>query len=352
MSSEVQVLKASCHCRKVIFSINVPTNALPLKVHLCHCSVCRQTHGAPCSFHAPMPSGSHPEFISPSRFENLTGYAHENSKSTRFFCNNCGCHIGDRDHDHGNWYIAVSILGENQYERLWTIRSHAYTARTGDGGLSTIIAQISGREVPTWNPQDTAESYPAKSPWDDELIGQCHCGGVSFKISRPMEEFVADPENQGWLHPSDHSKWLALVDVCDDCRLVTGTHVIAWMFVPRSHITPTPPADLRIGTMKTYVSSEGVLRGFCGTCGATVFYTCAERPHVVDIATGILRATEGVMAEDWALWRTARLGYLDDGLAYDPAFTRGLEAGLREWGMRKIGKVMDFAVGSETHNSA
>ncbi|KAL5356311.1 Mss4-like protein [Aspergillus floccosus] len=348
MSSELKTLKASCHCRNVQFAVNIPQNALPLKVHLCHCNVCRQTHGSPCSFHAPLPSGVQPEFISPSSPAALTGYAHANSKSTRFFCSNCGCHIGDRDHDHNDWYLSVSIFDEGQQDGTWLIDSHANTDATIDGGLSALLPRIDDNEIPIWNPPTSTKDSQSATEKSDELLAQCHCGGVSFTISRPKAEFAADPKSRGWLHPSDRSKWLASVDVCDSCRLVNGTHVILWMFVPCSHITPTPPADLMMGTSKTYRSSDDVLRSFCGTCGATVFYTCADRPDIVDVASGILRAPEGAMAKNWAVWRTARLGFVEDGIKYDAAFARGLEAGLKKWGELQDGHVTDFVVGAET----
>lgn len=103
--------------------------------------------------------------------------------------------------------------------------------------------------------------------------------------------------------------------------------------------------------MIAYESSEGVRRTFCGTCGATVFYSHKERPGIVDVATGILRAAEGVMLGNWVVWRTARVGFVEDGLKYDFGFTRGLEDGLREWGVRMDGESTDFGVGAETHRA-
>lgn len=164
-------------------------------------------------------------------------------------------------------------------------------------------------------------------------------------------EYINSPSSKKWIDQSDTRKWLALVDVCSDCRLVTGSNAIMWMFVPTDHITPRPPADLLFGTLAAYESSVGVRRTFCGTCGATVFYSHGERPGIVDVATGILRAPGGVMLGDWAVWRTARVGFVEDGLKYDSAFTKGLEEGLRAWGVRMDGESREFAVGAETHHA-
>lgn len=315
---------------------------------MCHCSVCRLVHGAPCCFHVPLDQGIKPEFIAPSSIDNLTTYEHPTALSTRYFCSTCGCHIGDRGHDDDGWVISNSIFDSNKHEQgIWELFAHCFASSTADGGLSTLISEIDGRQLKMVDPESSADSKLAdKQPMqtsDKELLAQCHCGGVSFTISRPSEEFIASPASQGWLHPTDKSKWLACWDLCDDCRLVTGTHVIGWMFVPLDHISPPPPADFMIGSSKAYRSGEGVLRTFCKTCGATVSYSCSERPQIVDVAVGILRAPEGVMAENWALWRSGRLAWPQSGLDYHEGFARALIEGTKQWG-RERGHPEDFPI--------
>lgn len=73
-----------------------------------------------------------------------------------------------------------------------------------------------------------------------------------------------------------------------------------------------------------------------------MFYSCTDRPGIVDVAVGILRAPEGVMAENWALWRR-RISSQDDGLKYDPDFSRALIEGLKVWGSKK-GMPEDFVL--------
>ncbi|GFF34763.1 hypothetical protein IFM51744_02556 [Aspergillus udagawae] len=344
---ESKTLTASCHCGNANFSLTIPKGDLPLKVHVCHCSICRQTHGALCSFHSHVPSGVEPQFIAPSRLEKLTGYAHPYSESTRYFCTNCGCHIGDRSHDDGDWYISVSVFDANANEGMWEIGSHAFTNSTRDGGMSELIPQIRGQMIKVWNPQErpASEELPVvPASEDDQLLAQCHCGGVSMTISRPHRDYLVGPAGRKWVHPSDMSKWLALVDVCRDCRLLTGTHAIAWILVPTDHISPSLPEDLLIGSLKSYVSSEGTLGSFCGTCGATVFRRHTSQPGIVGIAMGLLRASEGVMASDWACWRMTKLENSDEGMKYDEGFTKGLEKGLVDWRTRKYGNMQDLAV--------
>ncbi|BCS29537.1 GFA family protein [Aspergillus puulaauensis] len=359
--ASTKTLTAACLCKNVHYILTLATDLLPLKAHLCSCTICRRTHGAPCSFHAPLPSDIAPEFIAPSSLSNLTAYTHANSCSTRFFCPTCGCHIGDRDLTSNDWFISTALFDANSNEAWYEIDSHCFTYSSADGGISSLLPRVNGKDIKIWNPAPEAEpeskkpeSIPSElhlQTGSNELLAQCHCGGVSFTISRPRNEYINTPSSKKWIDQSDTRKWLALVDVCSDCRLVTGSNVIMWMFVPTDHVTPRPPADLLFGTLAAYESSAGVRRTFCGTCGATVFYSHKERPGIVDVATGILRASEGVMLGDWAVWRTARVGFVEDGLKYDSAFTRGLEEGLRAWGVRMDGESRDFVVGAETHRA-
>ncbi|KAL5041598.1 hypothetical protein BDW71DRAFT_191548 [Aspergillus fruticulosus] len=353
--SSSKTVTAACHCRSVSLTLTIPTSALPLRSHICNCTICRTTHGALASFHAPLPSDVKPSFIDASSLDKLTAYRHAQATSTRYFCSTCGCHIGDQMDSEGIWNVSISIFDENANEGVWVIDEHYFTDSTVDGGLSALLPRIEGSEVKRWDTQpgglsisNSSLSSHGQNTAEDTLLARCHCGGISFTISRPRDEFIDSPTSKKWIHPSDVSKWLALVDVCRDCRLVTGAHTLAWLFVAKDHIAPSLPEDLLIGTSKCYESSKGVYRTFCGTCGATVFYSQVSRPDIVDVATGILRAAEGVMLGSWAWWRTVRLGYPDDGRSYDRAFTDSLTEGLQEWGMETHGEVRDFVVGSET----
>ncbi|KAL4925619.1 uncharacterized protein BDV17DRAFT_271892 [Aspergillus undulatus] len=62
--------------------------------------------------------------------------------------------------------------------------------------------------------------------------------------------FIESPSRKKWIHPADTTKWLALIDVCRDCRLVTGTHAVPWLYVPKDHMTPPLPDDLLIGMLR------------------------------------------------------------------------------------------------------
>lgn len=80
----------------------------------------------------------------------------------------------------------------------------------------------------------------------DVRNGSCLCGAVSFAV-------------EGELHPPDACH-------CRACRKSSG-HVFASTDVPRERLTVTGAENLT-----WYRSSERVRRGFCATCGATLFW--------------------------------------------------------------------------------
>lgn len=56
---------------------------------------------------------------------------------------------------------------------------------------------------------------------------------------------------------------------------------------------------------------------------------------------GLLRAPEGAMAENWAVWRAGKLSGLKDGLKYHEGFATALMEGMKKWGVPR-GYPADF----------
>ena len=361
-------LTAHCYCKAVHFTVTIPIASLPLPVHMCHCPVCRHTHGTLCIFHAPLPKGVQPEFISPSSpTSSLTGYKHAEALCERFFCTTCGCHIGDADltpdpsTGKPEWRVATSIFSEHG-EDTFQIRAHCFTRAAPGGGLYDWLPSMGDRTLNTWNPDPSNTTFPpgssdidaAKPEFDssgnERLRAECHCGGVSFTIPRPsISEVVNDAFAAKYVSPLDRDKWVACLDLCDDCRLLDGTHVVGWTFVPLALTEPKISPDLKIGTLKTYESTKGVLRAFCGTCGATVIYSCDERApedglQIVDIAVGVLRAPEGALAENWLTWRTGKIAWYPSGERYDEVFAKSLKKGHEEWGLNRYKVSPSFTI--------
>ena len=64
--------------------------------------------------------------------------------------------------------------------------------------------------------------------------------------------------------------------------------------------------------MNVYHSSSDVQRTFCGKCSATVFYWCDDRPELIDLAVGILRAEDGAMARQWLEWKWGKVVWKEE----------------------------------------
>lgn len=120
--------------------------------------------------------------------------------------------------------------------------------------------------------------------------------------------------------------------------------ITPWAFVPAIDITldaeGEEPFKLPFGTLKGYKSSPGVLRYFCGECGAIVFYTEEDRDRtsLLDVAAGLLGAEEGSRAESWLEWRTERLSFREDAVGRAGSLVEGIESGLREFRERGHGR--------------
>ncbi|KAF7559375.1 hypothetical protein G7046_g4771 [Stylonectria norvegica] len=355
-SNKTKTLEAKCFCGSVHYTIDVPVASLPLTVHLCHCSVCRYGSGAPCIFHTPLPPGVVPKFIEPSSEANMTSYLLGEGVDTWNFCSTCGCHITAIGVECGNWTASSSIFVDHGPDNF-LIRKHNFSKSAKDGGIAKTLTHNRGTDFIDWNPPDDdptakiVESQPEPVGQDgqERLRAKCYCGGVSFTIQRPTQEVLDDEYMSKFIFPDDQTRWSATLDACDDCRLLNGTHVVGWTFIPLALCEPPIKPDLLIGTAKTYRSSADVLRSFCGTCGSTLFYSCEDRrpsdkQQIVDLATGVLRAPEGSMADNWLTWR-ARTGWMDSGKRYDAGFHEALQEGMNKWILKKEGKITDYNLG-------
>lgn len=347
--SETKTLEAKCFCGAFHANFDVPISALPLDAYLCHCSRCRYATGGLCTFHAAsLPIDVRPQFIAPSSEKNITAYHMEGVGYTLNFCSTCGCHIAGIGIEDGGWTPSTSIISSMGPD-IVQVKSHVFSKSGKDGGLSKLLREIRGNPVRHWNPpdEDTSAAIIQNKPeigvdGQERLRAQCHCGGVSFTVARPQQSHLENEELANrYVSPLDKRKWIGILDTCDDCRLTTGTQAVTWTFVPLSAIEPSIGPDLAHGTLKIFKSSKDVDRAFCQDCGATVFYRHNSRLHggesVVDIATGILRAPEGAMAEDWITWRT-RIAHLNDGMKYDEGVTQAFVDGITEWSIEKYGK--------------
>ncbi|KAL2360889.1 hypothetical protein RJZ56_006246 [Blastomyces dermatitidis] len=381
-----KTLTAHCFCRAVHYNLTIPSTSLPLSTLVCHCSICRYVHGAPCAFHAPLPAGISPQWVASSGPHALTRYKHTSGAlCERAFCSTCGCQIGDiwpakpinskekeggreaeaeaeaqNASDNQHWTVSTSIFTDHSPANF-QIDKHIFTdSAPGGVGLHQLLPRIGGHDIQVYPghflpPNAKRILLPAPAPAKVELGGadgkeerlraECHCGGVSFTFPHPTQAILDDPELNAFVSPTDPRKWVACLDLCDDCRLLNGTHVAAWTFLPLRLLEPAIGTELNIGTTKTFKSSKGAKRAFCGTCGATAFYWNEDRPDIVDVALGLVRAIEGLFAESWVTWRSGRVAFKESGELFDRDFAEAMAEGIERWGLEREGKVLSFKIG-------
>jgi len=97
--------------------------------------------------------------------------------------------------------------------------------------------------------------------------GGCHCGAIRYSVD-------GEPTHSSVCH-------------CESCRRTTGGLATAWLGYPSAALT------VEQGEPRSYSSSSGVERRFCGTCGTSLFYTNEPAmPGVVDVLTVTLDEPE------------------------------------------------------------
>lgn len=258
------------------------------------------------------------------------------------------------------WGISTGILDKtgDLLERV-----QIWIDDTGDGGLSFFVTENNGKEVKSWlrssdENQPDPERY--KGPVEeqqiaeykkraketalktmqegDKLRAKCHCGGVEFYLTRPDENDPAPdpkrPQNNGgrWWVNEGGLKYVADACPCWSCRVCSGYELNTWVYVPTVNIfwKDGKQIEYNEGTLKSYWSTEGaVVRDFCGTCGAKVFYRAPERRKatgVVDVAAGLFEGDS--RCEGWLKW-VPDPSYQDDAL--DLGLCGSLNEGMKKW---------------------
>ena len=266
------------------------------------------------------------------------------------------------------WEVATGTIkgkvGDDGADVCGTWAEHLRIFDTKDGGLSRWLLEIEGVEPecdyslppPSSLVQPPAAEPRKGAPSDDSdeeevqketLLASCDCGTVKFQITRPDEESLlpsaAFPDlmipycddKQHIAKNDGDAKWWVVDNkyragtcACRSCRLSSGFEIQTWAFIPRANILltlddeTTEPLDFDTiphGVLHGYSSSEGVTRNFCGTCGATVFWHRDDRPELIDVSVGLLRATEGARAPSWLCWWKKRVSFAE-------------EVGLERWG--------------------
>ncbi|KAK1463133.1 glutathione-dependent formaldehyde-activating enzyme [Colletotrichum melonis] len=372
----------SCLCGGVSQQVqSVVAHGETLKLSINHGDVDRHATGILCASYYPIHE--------PHQTDDTTAF-HGVDGWTRYFCSTCGCHVLRRRDIDGVtvWEAATGVLLHNTADDVGAdarFARHTGVSDTKDGGISIWLSEIDGQRLEstttpvTPSSQSTTKVPPTPAGCSkDSLHASCACGRVSYHITRPTEEsylphsgfpdlqyaqvehsaeFMKNPDTVKWWIRSNGTKYLAGTCACRSCRLISGFEVQTWAFVPRcniffhipgpddgqSGILPLNFVDLPAGIVKTYESSPGVFREFCGNCGATIFWRDSWRPDVIDVSVGLLRADEGARAETWLDWWTERCSFEEEterGRSGEPAriarrLIDGLERGLRSGAQSK-----------------
>jgi hypothetical protein len=227
--------------------------------------------------------------------------------------------------------------GDQWTKDVIEVTHHAFLSDTDDGGLAGHLLEVGGKTPKFYETDDESaqlstsdveakiqksKAVPTPSI-DAQLTAKCRCGGVDLRILRADFAERDNDIKEHYSYPID--KYVAGLCACRSCRLHFGTSLVPWAYIPVGNVSVASTgkkvvfghAALDFGTnpgttLKHKETSKGVIRSWCGSCGASVFFWSEERKgreEVVDISGGILRAESGVMAREWLEWR--------DLLSYD-----------------------------------
>ncbi|RYF17487.1 MAG: GFA family protein [Comamonadaceae bacterium] len=128
---------------------------------------------------------------------------------------------------------------------------------------------------------------------DAKRVGGCLCGAVRYEVRGEITQ-------ETLCH-------------CTSCRRANAAPVVAWFSVP--------PEAFRLtkGMLKSFSSSPGVVRSFCGECGTPITYQ-RDGLHELDVTTCSLDDPESAPPRDHTFVRSALAwAPVEDGLPRYPA---------------------------------
>jgi hypothetical protein len=372
------IVEITCLCAKFQDTVEL-SSALPISNYTCSCNDCRRTTGVLYLSTLPIAGDQKPSLV-----DSLIKYQCS-SHFNGFSCDTCGSLIIIQETDTQTWRVCTGVVERVSGLHLAKITLenfswHQFVGDTLDGGLIACLVSGGGDDIPIFmqgpgngsnlfsfsfaSALPSVESFDKINPQEPSLVASpgpkvnaserlhaaCHCGGISFFVTRPSEESAEctvpwpdlivpyhsgkseNPLDVKWWLQAQSSKYLAGTCTCRSCRLATGVSIQTWAFIPRVNLENRDglPWNLASPTLKQYISSPGCYRGFCGVCSATIFWRSDWRPQLIDVSAGILRAREGARAELWLHWWTNRVSFIED--AVDDALASRLERGLHEIG--------------------
>jgi hypothetical protein len=248
------MLKGRCLCGAVSYEVQKAASA----PSLCHCSQCRRLHGAPGAYiGAPLTD------YRISGEESLNWY--RLPRSEQAFCKVCGSKLFWREAG-GSQDLDVSIGSLDSPTGL-KLGRHIFAQSQGDyyeighDGVPRY-AEYSGGAAPIGE-----EAPPPAGPRKTEHTGRCQCGAVTYRVRGNMRDVV--------------------VCHCGQCQ---HNHGYAPGYTAARKVELTVEGE---GNVAWYRSSGEARRGFCRTCGSSLFWE-SEGRDTVSITAGSLNAPTGL----------------------------------------------------------
>ncbi|KAJ8114461.1 hypothetical protein OPT61_g3658 [Boeremia exigua] len=335
-------LTSHCLCKAHTFKTQVPKSKLPLPAPICHCWSCRHVTGALYTSDVRWPEPRANVDVS-----NLNAFSFS-PRVNLLFCPTCSTPmfwemLGEPGHPLG---IFTGTLTNDEVAPFRFIEQ-SFVADTIDGGASVWLQRANGDgpeckrfkleasdNAPEdalsgdWPPADELTGFEKKT--GDSIPIRCKCKGVDLVLKRGDYSDVAK-ENLPWnVDPNTH-KLSTVFCGCDSCRLQGGIDMWYWTFIAMKHLSaaqgdvPFPASkhelkaaidrkDPVVGSLAYFASATraGVLRFFCSTCSATVFFGQDDRPEILDVAVGLFDAPEGARAEGFLSWSFGEVDFKED----------------------------------------
>lgn len=361
----LSTLDFTCACKNVHGTVQVPSSSLPLRLTLCHCTVCRRQSGLLAASYVSLPK-EHKAFKVSGGIKSYKA----SEDIIRYFCGTCGSNVYVDEKKFNETSLCSGVIVHSSAgEDVARLESQIFVHDTQDGGMSawfpTVTAwegfskeskqvDCSHQQTPRRHMRDNAQVAAA----EPELHCYCHCKRIQFKITKPNEESrqvsspfadllapyvsaspgtVANDRDVKWWLCSNEKKYLAGLCACTSCRTNSGFDIQAWTFIPKANLYHMDGKPLDFAAMGDalgeHQSSKGVHRQFCRTCGATVFWRDDVRPGLIDVSVGLLNAEEGSRAESWLYWRTERVSFEEE--APNRVLVESLKSGLHQWGQQR-----------------
>jgi hypothetical protein len=247
--------KGRCLCGAVSFEIEGPL----LAPSLCHCSQCRRLHGAPGAYtSAPITA------YRITGEESLNWYP-TSQRAEQAFCKICGSKLFWREVGGGT--VLEATMGCLDAPTGLKLSRHIFARSQGDYYEIGHDGVPRFAEYPSNGPPISEGIPPQAGPRRTEHSGRCECGAVTYRVRGNIRDVI--------------------VCHCGQCQRNHG-YAPGYSAARKAEFTVEGE-----GNVVWYRSSDQARRGFCRTCGSSLFWTSEER-DTVSITAGSLDAPTGL----------------------------------------------------------